>query len=452
MLRNLLTLALIFNSIFCFSQNKKKLIKEGNSLYNDSSYNMAEMKYRKSLEKDQDYFNAAFNLADAIYKQNRFEESTSLFDALKDNARNNEDLARINHNLGNSYLKENKLEEAIEEYKSSLRLNPNDEETNIQQDNTFMDIYKKFNDIDPINRDCKKLKWVLRFEFNRKELMNKNISMDDIHFAIISDRKDSNDISCFYSDNNSGKIIFRIRLNESGSENDDKDIQCLKNYEKNLLNIVVKGIDKINKVIPRKDLDNIEFYEGNYKSKEQWIIDTDGTNLQDILAFDEVDTVNTFSNDITETYNIFGIDAAKQLLINEINEVLDSSGNYVNYRHLSLLCDFMTNKGYLVSIDRFGINRDTELGPLAKCSFEETTEQIFKASIFGEKDTLNGVYANIMMGQLIPSGTGDTTILLDEMKLLNVKREEKDIKEEYIDEEETYCKENIGIDFDINAI
>ena len=129
MLRNLLILGLIFNCFFCFSQNKKTLIKEGNSLYNDSSYNMAEMKYRKSLEKDQDYFNAAFNLADAIYKQNRFEESTSLFDALKDNARNNEDLARINHNLGNSYLKENKLEQAIEEYKSSLRLNPNDEET-----------------------------------------------------------------------------------------------------------------------------------------------------------------------------------------------------------------------------------------------------------------------------------------------------------------------------------
>jgi len=335
---------------------------------------------------------------------------------------------------------------------TSIYYDPNDEKTNIQQDNTFMEIYKKFNEIDPINRDCKKLKWVLRFEFNRKELMNKNITMNDIHFAIISDRKDSNDISCFYSDNNSGKIIFRIRLNEPGSENDDKDIQCLKNYEKNLLNIVVKGIDKINKVIPRKDLENIEFYDGNYKSKEQWIIDTDGTNLQEILAFDEVDTENTFSNDIIEAYNIFGIDAAKQLLINEINEVLDSSGNYVNYRHISLLCDFMTNKGYLVSIDRFGINRDTELGPLAKCSFEETTEQIFKASIFGEKDTLNGVSANIMMGQLIPSGTGDTSILLDEMKLLDIKREEKSIKEEYIDEEETYCKENIGIDFDINAI
>ena len=63
---------LLFITSFSYSQSKKKFIKEGNKLYNDSSYNMAEMKYRKSLEKDQDYFNSAFNLADSIYKQNRF--------------------------------------------------------------------------------------------------------------------------------------------------------------------------------------------------------------------------------------------------------------------------------------------------------------------------------------------------------------------------------------------
>ena len=180
------------------------------------------------------------------------------------------------------------------------------------------------------------------------------------------------------------------------------------------------------------------------------IIYTDGTNIQEILAFDEVDVRNTFSNDINEIYKIFGIDAAKQLLINEITEILDNAGNYVNYRHISLLCDFMTNKGYLVSIDRFGINRDIELGPLAKCSFEETTEQIFKAAIFGEKDKLDGVSANIMMGQLIPSGTGDTKILLDEMKLLDIQRQKEEKKEE--DEEDTYCQENIGIDFNIDNI
>ena len=73
-----------------YGQSKKKLIKEGNKLYNDSSFNLAEMKYRKSLEKDQDYFNAAFNLADAVYKQERYQEATSFFEALKDNAKNNQ--------------------------------------------------------------------------------------------------------------------------------------------------------------------------------------------------------------------------------------------------------------------------------------------------------------------------------------------------------------------------
>ena len=115
-----------YNSI---GQNKKKLIKEGNKLYNDSSYNMAEMKYRKSLEKDQNYFNAAFNLADAVYKQERYEEASSFFESLKDNARNDLDLAHINHNLGNSLLKEGKLNEAIDAYKNSLRLNSNDDDT-----------------------------------------------------------------------------------------------------------------------------------------------------------------------------------------------------------------------------------------------------------------------------------------------------------------------------------
>ena len=333
---------------------------------------------------------------------------------------------------------------------SSIYYDPNDGNTTINEDNMFMDIYKKFNEIEPVEKECKQLKWVLRFEFNRKELMNKNISMSDIELAIRADRKDSSDISCFYSDENSSKIIFRIRINNEGSGNDDKDIQYLKNYEKNLLNTVVKGVDKINKVIPRSDKRNLEFIDGEYKFKEQLLVDTIGTNLQEIIAFDEVDTFNTFSNDVIEIYNIFGIDAAKQLLINEINEVLDSAGNYVNYRHISLLCDFMTNKGYLVSIDRFGINRDTELGPLAKCSFEETTEQIFKAAIFGEKDKLDGVSANIMMGQIIPSGTGDTKILLDEMKLLELVKKKQEEEKEV--EEDSYCQENIGIDFDINSI
>jgi tetratricopeptide (TPR) repeat protein len=116
-------------SLNCLSQNKKSLLRNGNELYNDSSYNEAEMKYRKSLEKDQDYFSASFNLADAVYKQDRYKESSALFDALKDDAPSEIDLAKVYHNLGNSLVKEQKIEEAIDAYKSALRINPKDKDT-----------------------------------------------------------------------------------------------------------------------------------------------------------------------------------------------------------------------------------------------------------------------------------------------------------------------------------
>ena len=77
----------------------------------------------------------------------------------------------------------------------------------------------------------------------------------------------------------------------------------------------------------------------------------------------------------------------------------------------------MTNKGILTAINRQGINRG-DIGPLAKCSFEDTTDQLLKAGIFGEKDKLNGVSSNIMMGQTIKAGTGMCDILLDEQKLI----------------------------------
>jgi Ca-activated chloride channel homolog len=128
-MKNTLFILSLLMCITSFAQNKKSFLRDGNELYTDSSYNDAEMHYRKSLEKDQDYFKASFNLADAVYKQERYEESSALFDALIDNAPTENDLAKVYHNLGNSLTQEQKLEEAIEAYKNALRINPNDAET-----------------------------------------------------------------------------------------------------------------------------------------------------------------------------------------------------------------------------------------------------------------------------------------------------------------------------------
>jgi tetratricopeptide (TPR) repeat protein len=111
------------------AQSKKNHLRNGNDLYQDSLFNDAEMKYRKSLEKDQDYFPASYNLADAIYKQERYEESANLFDALTDNAKTKNEKAKIYHNLGNSLLKQQKIKESIAAYKDALRNSPTDKDT-----------------------------------------------------------------------------------------------------------------------------------------------------------------------------------------------------------------------------------------------------------------------------------------------------------------------------------
>jgi DNA-directed RNA polymerase II subunit RPB1 len=165
----------------------------------------------------------------------------------------------------------------------------------------------------------------------------------------------------------------------------------------------------------------------------EWVLDTDGSNLISILSNPNVDKTRTVSNDIFEIMNVLGIEAARTALENEIMEVI--KGSSVNYRHLSILVDTMTHKGNLMSIDRHGINRG-DVGPLAKSSFEETTDMLINASIFSDYDRINGVSANIMLGQLPPCGTGDSDILLDEslyiqlMKQFGRKRKQKEFEED----------------------
>ena len=147
---------------------------------------------------------------------------------------------------------------------------------------------------------------------------------------------------------------------------------------------------------------------------------------------------NTISNDINEVYKLLGIEAARQLLIEQIIDVINEGAGYINTRHVELLCDTMTSKGFITSINRQGINRG-DIGPLAKCSFEDTTDQLIKASIFGERDKLQGVSSNIMLGQVIPSGTGFCDIFLDEEHMvenlteLNKHEEEFEIEDDDID-------------------
>jgi DNA-directed RNA polymerase II subunit RPB1 len=143
-----------------------------------------------------------------------------------------------------------------------------------------------------------------------------------------------------------------------------------------------------------------------------WILDTTGSNLLDLFALDFIDYSRTYSNDIREVYDVLGIEAARQNIVNEFVEVMEASDAYVNYHHLSILCDRMTVKADLVPMFRSGIMND-DIGPISKGTYEMHTEMFLDASRHGDFDQMRGVSANVMCGQPGYYGTNAFSILMD---------------------------------------
>jgi DNA-directed RNA polymerase II subunit RPB1 len=264
-------------------------------------------------------------------------------------------------------------------------------------------------------------------------------------------------IDCVYSDDNADECVFRIKMTEHAFNGiEDKDeIATIKAIEHNIVyQVLLKGYKGIRKVsLNKKNYTKYNDETNKFDTILEWVLDTDGTNLIDILANTNIDTTRTISNDIREIYETLGIEAARYALYKELLAVVTEGS--MNYRHMSLLIDTMTYKGQLMSIDRHGINRG-DIGPLAKSSFEESTDMLINASIFAEYDKVNGVSANVMLGQQPPCGTGDSRILIDEehmMELLknivDVKKDKLDIINEDIEDQddggELYSKEDLQI-------
>ncbi len=326
---------------------------------------------------------------------------------------------------------------------------PDDFNTTVEDDKLFIETYKELMN-EGLMQKAKLYPWLLRFEFDRSAMLERDITMLDVYNVITDMYEDK--VHVMFSDDNSKNLIFRMKIEEGDEENDI--ITVIKALERSMLeNLIIKGISKITKVV--KIPTNVSKYDKNTMSivsDKKWVLETAGTNMLEVLGLKEVDAVKTVSNDINEIFELFGIEAARQALYNELNSVISDAGLYVNYRHIALLVDTMTNKGYLLSIDRHGINR-ADIGPFAKCSFEETTDMLIKAGIFAEVDRINGVSANIMLGQIAPAGTGDTEILIDEWKLQEASTSQKTVQDEIGLAYETFEELNNSVEYqDQNAL
>jgi DNA-directed RNA polymerase II subunit RPB1 len=334
-------------------------------------------------------------------------------------------------------LEHTKLEEIVKSVE--ICFDPDDLNTLIDEDTATMAQYREFETMvaecleTTIEADTgEKSKWIIRIVMDPEVMLEKNITMDDVNFTLNNTYKD--EISCVYSDYNADKLVFRIRMNNildnaaSRSKKKAKlnpldqsdQIYILKNFQDSLLNnIVLRGVKNINKVILRKIKDNLIENAGAYVKKDIWVLDTIGTNMLDVLGLDYIDPNRTYSNDIIEIFNVLGMEAARSTLYNELAEVLEFDGAYVNAHHMALLCDRMTSTNKMISIFRHGINND-DIGPIAKASFEETPEMFLKAARHAELDTMRGISSNVMCGQEGLYGTAAFQVVLDINEMINL--------------------------------
>jgi len=299
---------------------------------------------------------------------------------------------------------------------SCIYYDPRDEMTLIQQDTEWLAYFAAYEAI--VSKETtKKSPWLLRFELDREKMFAKNISMDDIAYVLKVSMKVNT--STMYSDFNSSQLVFRLRLTDSMDTMNDQLINLKQLQNKILSTTAVRGIPGLRSVRFKKLNQDLELIDGTYKSIDQFVLVSNGSNLLEILCHPSVDPTRAYSNNVYDMYENFGIEAARALLLKELIGTISSG---IHTRHTGMLVDRMTAKGRLMSCDRYGVNK-LDIGSLAKASFEQTEEIMLKSALYGERDPILGVSANIMLGSVIRGGTSFTDVLYDEVAAIQMRKD-----------------------------
>jgi DNA-directed RNA polymerase II subunit RPB1 len=294
-------------------------------------------------------------------------------------------------------------------------------------DDVNLDVYNDIKSYTDVKQDGDELSpWFIYFDLNRISVGHNGLYPDTIA-AILANSHSNLTIISSLRNMPSWYILVNVRSAVIDP------MTALSELETMILETRIKGISDITRAMarmpPKKDIklasgrivqvgtkEYIKIVDSHIDS-EDYIIDTYGTNLVEIMSQPYVDPYRTYSNNVVEMYEIFGIEVARRTIIREIVEVFSGAGVTFDVRHIELLADNMTSRGILQKVDRIGAKK-SESGPFALACFEETTTHLCKSAAFGDVDKMQGVSANIMHGQLIKIGTGAFDMYMDEAMIL----------------------------------
>ena len=241
------------------------------------------------------------------------------------------------------------------------------------------------NDIADIATDLTSLTTYINL--NKKTMEDKGLTIDEVLNSVKKIKKIDAKIE-------KGKIKITL---------DEPSYKKLLDVTEILKILKVKGIDGIKRIIIRKE------------PNEGYVIYSEGSNLEEVLEVKGVDPYRTATNDIQAVGRVLGIEAARNMIIQEAHNTLSEQGLNVDTRHIMLVADVMTANGSIKAIGRHGISKEKE-SVLARAAFEITVAHLLQASKRGETDRLGGVAENIIVGQPVNLGTGAIELVMKRNK------------------------------------
>lgn len=298
----------------------------------------------------------------------------------------------------------------------------------IKSDNVSMPFY-----INNQKVDVTTLPFVFRIKMNIEKMLDKETSLLDIKTKFVSywyknytniknlKKSDKEVISrisrcAILSNTPSDKEqVIHIRFSMSSFS-----YTIVTDFLKMVLDdVTLKGIENIDNIdiVPERKV-SFDEKTGNMIDNKEFVIYTSGINYEKITQIKGVDFTRTRTNDIATVLRLYGIEAARQILMYELTTTYSDSGSNININHLSLLVDQMCHMGEITSMDRHGLSK-IDIDPIARASFEKTMDHFINAAIFNEKDSLKSVSSRIALGKVIGGGTGAFELLLDTKKIEN---------------------------------
>ncbi|GIX60901.1 DNA-directed RNA polymerase III RPC1 [Babesia caballi] len=174
-----------------------------------------------------------------------------------------------------------------------------------------------------------------------------------------------------------------------------------------LLQLMVAGGKSIKRAVIKKETNATGFH---------YQIAVEGYGLQEVIGAAGVASSGVKSNHVLEVAKVLGIEAARSVIISEIQKCMDAYSIDIDQRYMKLLGDVMTFRGEVIGINRFGIQK-MRASTLMLASFEETNEHLFEAAVHRRRDPIKGVSECIIMGKQVPLGTGAFDLLLKDSRI-----------------------------------